>query len=312
MSFGNRPSGPDSRPPRRTGGGFDPSHIKIKQQGFDWGGLVTGLAWVVIVISIGTIGYTLLAGSSAVTPPPPPKHQSLAIFAGEPVAKARHYKRTGKVTGGWPDMNTVNLEVERTDTGLSAIDSELHERCTKPISKFAAMWSIERGKAVFHITHAPKFLTCIMKHQRSRLCQASYRKRLADRISAYVKVHKSINKRFAFVMKDQVQQDLARQIRKSQKEMRKLERDVKRSFRNSRMSDEQKRAFGAAFRTPSNNPGGITSGHSLLGPMISKSFAKSLNSLSKMGLLGAKDFNGLFSKPPEEILPYLVDVPNPC
>lgn len=309
MSFGNRPSGPNSRPPRRMGGGFDPSHIKVKQQGFDWGGLVTGLAWVVIIISVGVIAYTQFSGSQP--SPSEPKKQRLAIFAGEPVAKARNYKKTGKAEGGWMPIATVSMPVNRTETGLDAIDSELHERCTKRTDKSAASWSIERGEARFHVKDTAKFLTCTMKHQRSRFCKPYYRKRLAERIIAYVKVHNKITRTFGAEMKKQ----LTPQAIAATKRMKQAEREM-RQFEDSVMhfaKDKRSREFGRQERNRAPTAfTGISSGFTILGPMIPKDFGRTIRSLSQMGLLNAEDFNSWISKAPKEVLPYLADVPSPC
>ena len=192
MAFGNNRQGQASYRERLASQNLDVTPAPSSSGGFGAGFLVLALA--LFVVSFGGMWafHHLSTGASA---KPDPSLQ--ALLASEPTARARTYETHGAVPFALAGKTSVNITVNRTETGLDAIDSELHENCTRRISDTAAEWSVKRGVAIFRVPEGAEFLACSMRHQRSRFCKSAYRERLVSRIEEYLRAHKAREKLLA-------------------------------------------------------------------------------------------------------------------
>lgn len=189
MAFGKNRQSQASYRERLASQNLNVTPAPSTSDGFGAGFL--GLALALFVVSFAGMWafHHLSTGASA---KPDPTLQ--ALLASEPTATARSYETEGTVPFALPGNSSVNITVNRTETGLDAIDSELHENCTRRISETAAEWSVKRGVAIFRVPEGAEFLACSMRHQRSRFCKSAYRDRLVSRIEEYLRAHKAREK----------------------------------------------------------------------------------------------------------------------
>lgn len=190
MSFGRRDSQQSSGqvPRRMNNRNSNGPTLPPQSSPLDWGKLVTAIAAMVIVVSVGFISYALV-GQGLFNSKPSPK--TLAIFADEPEPIARVYKKTGKPLKRYPVGIGVRIDYRLTGDDIDPIDSELHEKCMKPATGSGARRVVEEGFTKLSTKEAAKFIACSMTHQRSRFCKIPYRDRLARRIITYLRSHHS-------------------------------------------------------------------------------------------------------------------------
>ncbi len=268
MSFGNRGLNQGSR-----AAGHRPVPVpKTAESGLGVG----FLSVVVVVFFLSFCGFWVfnyMTGKETDTRNP----AVMAMFAGEPIARARSYAFGGPVPFAVPTENTLRIAVQRTETGMDAIDSELHEHCTRKISNTAAVWAEKKGTAIFDIEEGAAFLACSMKHQVSRFCKPVYRERLAGRIKDYLQAYRKNAEMVERFSKNRMgQQTLAVQ----------------------QMIDDQEN-------------GGIVAGRRTA-QIIPGDLGRELRKLSGMGLIGERDFSTLLDPAPAVLVPYLSNVSSPC
>ncbi len=270
MSFGNRNLG--QKPKRFIPVDQNPDPVPSPSGG---SGLSAG--FMILVIALFVVSFSgfwafshFANGPKAVRDP-----KIAALFAAEPVLKARSYSTEGSLPFRMPGNTSMRIAVNRTETGFDAIDSELHEHCTKKVSMDAASWAEKRGKVIFTLEEGAAFLACSMRHQVSRFCKPTYRKRLAHRIEEYLRAHKA-----TAVM------------------MKRASGFVQKTLAIKRLTDEAE-------------TGGIVAG-GRSAQVITGELGRELKKLSAMGLIGTSDFGNWLKKAPEMLLPYLDDKSSPC
>ncbi|PLW78004.1 hypothetical protein [Cohaesibacter celericrescens] len=290
--------------------GFDRNKIRpTRKRGGMLANLITLISVLVILASFATISWTFMTdGSPAedVTEIPKRSKEAVLLFLREPKAVARDYDMTGKPPYVDQKNFKMRIDVNRTKTGLNAIDSELHERCTKKISKIAADWTVKKGVAYFHFEDAEKFLACSMRTQRSRFCDPAYRKRLALRFQDYLRARTVIANRFTIHEKSTALISKFSGGDKS-KTGRLDEKTIKAMLELEEGTSKDQRAKSIKRRQTKLNFQDVKSANKLT-PALSRA----LSDLSEKGLFGAKDFGTLFSEPPRVLVPYLKDVAAPC
>lgn len=270
MAFGNNRQGQASYRERLASQNLNVTPAPSSGGGFGAGFLI--LAVALFGVSFGGMwAFHHFTGSASAHPDP----EIQALFDAEPEPQARSYDSSGGVPIALPGKTAVNLSVNRTETGLDAIDSELHENCTRRISKTAAAWSVKKGVALFTVKEGAKFLACSMQHQRSRFCKSAYRKRLAGRIQEYLRAYDAREK-------------LLKRHGKMAGKFAAMQQSINRQQNGGPVADPR------------------------VLEIVPDDLADALQSLSGMGLIGKGDFGGLFKTAPEVLLPYLQDAPDPC
>ncbi len=208
MSFGRRDEG---QPYRHTQRHLNNSNSKGRttspaSSSLNWGTVVTAVAVMVIVFSVGFISFALVKQGWFNSKPAP---KTLAIFADEHEPVARVYRKTGKPLKRFPRGIVVTVRYRLIGEKIDPIDSELHERCMKPTNSSAARRVVEEGFAKLTTKEASKFLACTMMHQRSRFCLSRYRGRLISRLGHYLSVYHA-EKRFLKMLPHSARRDNAR------------------------------------------------------------------------------------------------------
>ncbi len=238
-----------------------------------------GAAVIVIVSSVTFVGTIVM--SSGELHAGVKNSQKSDYFAGETTPIARAYEKTlyrsTAAFGAIAGVN-ANLKVNKTDVGLDAIDSELHEACLKPNYPNEANDVARLGKISLHPRKAAKYISCTMDVQKSRLCENYYSKRLAKRLNHVI------------------QKEVANKAY------------VKRMLGGNSMGATANRrmvAFSKSIKKAENK--GISSGTNK-GPIISATVGAQITELTKHGLLSKSDFGlGIFSSIPPEIEKYMVE-----
>ncbi len=76
----------------------------------------------------------------------------------------------------------ITFPANATATGFDPIDTWLHDRCVRPLSKREEAASRNGRVVSLEVENGSNFLACSMQHQVSRFCQPEYRQRLAKRL----------------------------------------------------------------------------------------------------------------------------------
>lgn len=242
----------------RAGGGY----------GVTAGDLGIGAA-VLIAVFVGSYGLMhgfSFSGRSITAPAATPVAVSLPS---EPVPRARAYDKTGDAPFLVGDHWVMTLKMQKTADGFDAIDSELHERCMKPVNKLAARYAEKKGVTFLAPEPGAEFLACSMRIYRSRFCKDQYRDRLVARLNEFVRARRD---RIAMV-------------------------------ENMRQT-EAGRLMIEISRARRDRDSGITAGYKPT-EFVPEPLAEQLHSLSAAGYISQADFGGLLSTVPEQLEPYL-------
>lgn len=228
---------------------------------------------IVIVSSITFMGTIMFADKTHAT--------KSNYFANEKIPLARHYEvglLNSNVAFGALAGTIVKYKVNQTNTGLDAIDSELHEQCLKPTNPRVASDVMRLGYIGLTPKGGSKFIECTMKVQKSRFCSSYYRKRLAKRLSSTLKKQQNILARYNRIKNSGGMQGYAiRQMEKHEK-------------------------WG---RDSANK--GISTGRTPV-KIINSGVGANITELSKHGLLKKSDFGlSIFATVPPEIERYMVE-----
>jgi len=132
--------------------------------GMDWSTIFVGASVIVIVSSV-TFVSTIMISSKG-------EAKKSDYFAGEITPVAREYKKkaykSAAVFGSFSNIH-AKLKVNKTNVGLDAIDSELHEKCLKPSYPNTANDVARLGHISLKPRQAAKYINCTMGIQKSRL-----------------------------------------------------------------------------------------------------------------------------------------------
>ena len=235
------------------------------------GAIVTGIAGIAILSStvfMATIYFGSTQSSTA---------SVNSYFADEPTPIARSYEKNllrsssifGAASGG------LKIKIPRTETGLNAIDSELHERCLKPHFPNEAHDMMRLGYVSFSARKSVKFLACTASIFKSRFCDSHYRARFAERLTDTIKSHHKMEARMAKLAKSKGMQGYIYRQAKAHKSLN---------------------------DSSANN--GIIGGDNQ-GPIISAEMSSQLAELSKYGLISKSDFSSMFKEGPKEVMAHL-------
>jgi hypothetical protein len=244
-----------------------------KQNETAWSSVLMGIGVIVIVSSMTFIGTIMLSSNTQAT--------KSDYFANEITPVARDYA-TGALNSsasfGAIAGVIMKYKVNKTDTGLDAIDSELHEQCLKPLSPKVANDVMRLGYIGLSPAAGSNFLKCTMQIQKSRFCDSYYRKRLAKRLSGTLKKQQLIVARYNRIKNSGGMQGYA--LRQAKKY-------------NKMIKDTGNRGINTG-RTPIK--------------IINAGVGAKITELSKHGLLNKSDFGlSILSTIPPEIERYMVE-----
>ncbi len=241
------------------------------QGSFNFGSIVTGVAGIVILSSTVFI-TTVYFGSTQNT-----SASVSSYFANEPTPVARKYEKkllkSGSIFGG--ASGQLKISIQRTETGFSPIDSELHERCLKPHFPSEANDVMRLGYISFSARKGIKFLSCSASIFKSRFCESKYRARFAKRLMDAIKSHHKVEA-----------------LKKKLAGSKTVQGHTFRQFQAHKSLND----------SSANN--GINGGQNR-GPIISANMSAQLAELSKHGLISKDDFSSFFKDAPPEILKHL-------
>lgn len=238
-----------------------------------WSSVLIGIGVIVIVSSTTFIGTIMLSSNTQAT--------KSDYFANEITPVARDYVAStlnSSASFGAIAGVIMKYKVNKTDTGLDAIDSELHEQCLKPLSPKVANDVMRLGYIGLSPAEGSNFLKCTMQVQKSRFCDSYYRKRLAERLSGTLKKQQRILARYNRIKNSGGMQGYA--LRQAQKY-------------NKMNKDSGNRGISTG-RTPVK--------------IINAGVGANITELSKHGLLKKSDFGLSFlATVPPEIERYMVE-----
>ena len=235
------------------------------------GTMITGIAGIAILSStvfMATIYFGSTQSSTA---------SVNSYFADEPTPIARSYEKnllkSGSIFGGVSGQ--LKIKIPRTETGLNAIDSELHERCLKPHFPNEAHDMMRLGYVSFPARSGIKFLACTASIFKSRFCDSHYRARFAERLTNTIKSHHKMEAKLAKLAKSKGFQ-----------------------------GHVYRQTMAIKSLVDSSGNKGISSGRNQ-GPIISAEMSAQLAELSKHGLISKSDFSTMFKEGPKEVMEHL-------
>lgn len=150
-------------------------------------GMALGVALVVFsgVCLFAEDVFTALRPADADGPLP------VAVFAYDPAQFDRSYGQGGQSLFTADNPTAMMLTMTTTSEGFDAIDSELQERCLKPLNGNAARYAEENGRVLLHPQTGARLLACSMQVFRGRLCEAPYRDRLVANLQEFVRAQRA-------------------------------------------------------------------------------------------------------------------------
>lgn len=273
MAFSNRGSGRSEGRNTYAHSSFDRNQTNTSDNGLSMGFIALAGALFVFTFS-GLMAFNYYTNGAAASIQNP---AVAALFASEPEPRARNYPTDGLVPFMMAQKTMMVIKINRTELGLDAIDSELHENCTRKVSKNATEWSEEKGKAIFRVKQGADFLTCSMQHQASRLCESYYRKRLAGRINEYLRAYQ-----------------------------------YKAAFLKKILGNSTGQTMSFIAQTGNGQKDNPALRGEMAIPIIPEPLGNQIKSLSAMGLIGTSDFSGWFTSTPKVLVPYLENIASPC
>lgn len=223
----------------------------------------------VVLIAVFVGGYGLMHGFSGRSITAPAAVPVAARPASELAPRARTYDKTGETPFLSGDHWVMTLKMQETADGFDAIDSELHERCMKPVNKLAARYAEKKGVTFLAPEQGAEFLACSMRIYRSRFCEDQYRDRLIARLNEFVRARRD---RLAMV--------------------------------ESMRRTEVGRVMMEISRANRDRGSGVTAGYKPT-EFVPPPLGEQLRSLSAAGYISQADFGGLLSTVPEQLEPYL-------
>lgn len=251
---------------------LDISHLNTKKDSASSISTIVSYGAVIVIVSSVTFIATIMMPSSNTV-------KKSQYFANEPTPIARAYEtykyRDISSIGGMIG-DDVKLKVNKTDVGLDAIDSELHEKCLKLKYPKRARDVMNLGYISGNTKQIMDYMNCSMTIQKSRFCDSYYSKRLATRLTATIKKHKAMQKKIKKILGSKsVSGHTSRMMLRV----------------DNGMKDQE--------------TGGIRSGRNT-GPIISASVGQNISELSKHGLFSKSDFGvSIFANVPPEIEKYI-------